>query len=194
MKQKEVKEKIIEVAIRLIKESNGDLSLVSTRAIAKEAGIANGLMNYHFKNKDELITIAIQRMIGEVVSLYHPTFDSSLSLEERIVEGAANVFEFLFQNELISRISILDDFSKKEGWNNTMSSQGLIKDSLKEDLDQDERNLFAFVLVSSMQVALLSYGNSTSLSGHLLSKKEERKDFIRSTVHMLLNGCHTKKQ
>lgn len=190
MKQPKVKDKIIDTTIKLIKENEGDLSSISTRLIAKEAEVANGLMNYHFKSKEELFTVAIQRMISDIVVSYKPALDPSLSFEERVVESASIVFEFLFANPTIARISMLDDYNKKEGWGNTLRSEESIKDSLKDELEEKERSLFAFLLVSSMQAAFLSSSNSIPLSGRRLDTKEQRKEFIKDTVHMLCHGVN----
>jgi len=192
MKQPKVKEKIIETTIRLIKENEGDLSNISTRVIAKEANVANGLMNYHFKTKEELITIAVQRIISEVVDSYEPPVDHASTFEERLVTSATIVFEFLFLNPAVSRISMLDDYNKKDGWGNTLKSQISIKNSIYNDLEGKERDLFAFILVSSMQAAFLSSSNSVPLMGYNLNVKEERHEFIKDTVHMLLHGVSKK--
>ena len=45
----DAKAKIIEATINLIKEKNGDIKLVTTREIVKNAGVSVALINYHFQ-------------------------------------------------------------------------------------------------------------------------------------------------
>lgn len=47
----EIKDKIINVTIDLIKEANGNIDKITIREIAKRAEIGVGLINYHFKSK-----------------------------------------------------------------------------------------------------------------------------------------------
>ncbi len=49
---KGIKEKIIHATIELIKK-HGDISKITVRDIAANAGVGIGLINYHFQTKDE---------------------------------------------------------------------------------------------------------------------------------------------
>ena len=63
----DIKESIIKETTKLIEEKNGDLKSVTARAIAKRCGIALGLINYHFKSKDRLIELCVQRIVNRIL-------------------------------------------------------------------------------------------------------------------------------
>ena len=57
MNTENCKEKLIEVTIGLINEHGGDVDKVTIREICAASGVSVGLINYHFGNKNNLITI-----------------------------------------------------------------------------------------------------------------------------------------
>lgn len=59
----EVKEIIINTTMELINECNGDVGKITMRKIAQKADIGLGLINYYFGNKNQLITICVQRHV-----------------------------------------------------------------------------------------------------------------------------------
>jgi AcrR family transcriptional regulator len=62
----QVRQKIIDVTIDLINNSNGAIEAITTRSISQKAGIGVGLINYHFQTKENLIEICVQKIIGNV--------------------------------------------------------------------------------------------------------------------------------
>ncbi|MEG1385276.1 MAG: TetR/AcrR family transcriptional regulator, partial [Oscillospiraceae bacterium] len=64
------KDLIIETTIKLIQSAGSDPEQVTVRDISKQAGIAVSQINYHFASKENLIAICVQRMIGDVISLF----------------------------------------------------------------------------------------------------------------------------
>lgn len=62
---------ILDAVIALL--ASGGIAAVSMRAVAKQAGVALGLMNYHFANKTSLIAAALVRIGEEDRALVAPT-------------------------------------------------------------------------------------------------------------------------
>ena len=60
-KNTNVKNCIIEVTTELIEQHNGNIKDM----IAAKAGVGLGLINYHFRSKEKLITECVQRIIGK---------------------------------------------------------------------------------------------------------------------------------
>ena len=60
MNVKNCKEELIAITTALIKENNGDVEKVTIRDIASRSGVSVGLINYHFGDKDKLITECVQ--------------------------------------------------------------------------------------------------------------------------------------
>lgn len=192
MKDKEnMKEHIIGVTISLIEQTNGNTKEITARKIAEKSGIGLGLINYHFGSKDNLITLCVQRIINNVVFSFSPEkMDYSkadgLSDKERLIDWAAQVFEFLFANYAISRISILGDMQDYREKTNSVYTQKGFSFALRDKKDEKEKKLLAFVLVSAMQTAFLSGEAAKEILGYDFKLKEERRAFVEDTVSMLL--------
>ncbi|MEG1820586.1 MAG: TetR/AcrR family transcriptional regulator [Oscillospiraceae bacterium] len=192
-KSTEVKERIIEVTIALIQASNGNAAEITTRDIAEKAEVGNGLINYHFQTKENLIAICVQRIIGKVVDSFKPNLANCQSVEEQMTCAATKVFEFLFQNPAISRISILGDFSKPDENSNTVKSQHSFSHVLGESMEDADKQVFTFVLTSSMQAAFLAHQFGDAILGYKLDTAASRQAFIEKLIDMLFHGIMVEK-
>ena len=67
----EKEERILDAVLAVL--SRGGIAAVSMRAVAKEADVALGLMNYYFDGKTSLIAAALRRLGAEDARLVAPT-------------------------------------------------------------------------------------------------------------------------
>lgn len=190
-----VKEHIIEVTISLIEQSNGDTKNITARRIAEQADIGLGLVNYHFGSKDNLITICVQRIINHVVFSFSPdkldyNKADGLSDRERLTDWATQIFEFLFENYAISKISILGDMQDYHAKTNSVYTQKGLALALRNDSYEKEKKLLAFVLTSAMQTAFLSKEAGANILGYDFQLKEDRRAFIKNTISILFDGIN----
>lgn len=186
-----LRENIISVTIDLINENDGDVNKITARAIAARAGVGLGLINYHFGSKKELVVECVQRIINTTVTGFNPANEGyeGTPLEQdkkRLGDGALRVFEFLYANEAISRVSILGDLEEYVNNCNSVNTQKGLLNAISSPMDEQKKKLIVFSLVSAMQVAFLSKGEAKKILGFDLSKKEERENYIRSLVEVLL--------
>lgn len=72
--------RILEAALTLL--SQRGISGVSMRAVASEAKVALGLVNYHYEDKTSLIAAALRRIEEQDLSIVEP--DPKLHPEERV--------------------------------------------------------------------------------------------------------------
>lgn len=61
------KEKLITAAMAYLDEE-ADMEKITVRRLAKRAGVAVGVLNYHFGSKDNLINAAIEMMVSKMAS------------------------------------------------------------------------------------------------------------------------------
>ena len=193
MKKDNSKELLIEATINLINEYNGDVSKVTIREIATRSGVAVGLINYLFGNKDNLITICVQKIILNVVTTFTPNLNIDSSLDNiskakyKLSATAKQVFEFLFNNKSIARISILNDYKDySDNSNSSMTIKGFTR--LLGDLEVDElkKERIAFYLTSTMQVAFIRSLSNSNYLGYDFTNKESRDRFIDDLIDKLL--------
>lgn len=193
MKKENSKELLIEATINLINEYNGDVSKVTIREIATRSGVAVGLINYLFGNKDNLITICVQKIILNVVTTFTPNLNIDSSLDNnskakyKLSATAKQVFEFLLNNKSIARISILNDYKDySDNSNSSMTIKGFTR--LLGDLEVDElkKERIAFYLTSTMQVAFIRSLSNSNYLGYDFTNKESRDRFIDDLIDKLL--------
>lgn len=179
-KSQEIKEKIIQSTIELLKSSNGDVSNITIRSIAEKVDIGTGLINYHFGSKENLVEICVQRIISEVISVFKPNLQADIGEVDRLKEVAKQVLDFLISNPEISRISILGDMVKPMLFDNTVNTvQGfmLTLQSQKKDMLP---LTYCFTLI--LQGLFLRKEVSTDILGFDFNNKQERDLFIELII------------
>lgn len=191
----EIKEIIINATIELIEQSNGDIKTITTRSIAEKSGVALGLINYHFENKENLISLCVQRIINKVLMQFAPdktdyTKTDGLTDKERLISFAQQTFDFLYAHYSIIKISILSDFASYHPKSNSVFTQMGFRFALRENIPESRKQLIAFSLTSIMQTAFLSGENSVAITGYNLMDKADRDCFISDTVSMLMEGIY----
>lgn len=80
-------QQILDAALTLL--SQHGISGVSMRAVAREAGVALGLVNYYFSDKHSLIATALQRIGEQDVALVDP--DPRLSPEDQLLTALRRI-------------------------------------------------------------------------------------------------------
>ena len=181
---RDVKNNIIEVTTELIEAYEGDTKKITARMIAQKANVALGLINYHFGNKENLITICVQRVIGKVIigaSIQKP-YDTE---RERMTAWAVYVFDFLFEYPAIARLSILGEFQSYDTAKNPAYLQRGFLFALTKNIADKDKPLASFVLTSAMQAAFLREDTVKELLGYDLAVKEERDAYVAKLVEMI---------
>ena len=179
-----VKEHIIEITTDLIQQNDGNAKSITARMIAKQAGIGLGLINYHFKSKDNLITVCVQRIIGEVVAGFRMEQEFETD-EERLTAWATYVFNFLFEHPAISRISIIGDFHSYSMKSNSVQSQKGFMLALKQDIADEDKAILSFILTTAIQVAFVGSETIKELLGYDFTKSRDRSAYIGRLVAVL---------
>lgn len=185
-KSEKIKEKIIDVTTEMIINCNGTIEEISTRAIADKADTSPASINYHFQTKDNLISICIQRFIQGVVSSFKPDGNETDYIK-RFKKTVKSVLDFLYENDSISRISILDDMRNPSINDNTINTIKGFNNGLKEwDIPQNEKIIMAFIITSVIQSLFLRRHTAIDLLGIDLNSKSSRDDFIDYLIDRLI--------
>ena len=185
----DIKESIIKSTTELIEQNGGDLSAVTSRAIAEKSGIALGLINYHFKSKDKLIEVCVQRIANKILFCFYSDDETgeNAAEQERVLHRAQKVFDFFFNNKAIARTFILSDMKDYKIKSNTGAVQSGLKLAMT-GLSGDKRRIMAFILTSVMESAFLAGDKSYEVLGYHLDNKLERDLFLTEIVEMVYSG------
>lgn len=182
-----VKENIIQVTTELIEQNNGNTKNITARIIAEKSGVGLGLINYHFGSKDNLISICVQRIIEKVIDNFDVKKEYATD-KERITASATYVFEFLFEHNAISRLSILSDLENYIADCNSVHTQRGFMRSLKENKDFSDKAFISFILTAAMQIAFLGGETVKELLGYDFSNHNDRAAYIERLVSVLFNS------
>ncbi len=141
----EIKDKIINVTIDLIKKSNGEIEKITIREIAKKANIGIGLINYHFESKKNLVDICVQQIISDVIGQTKINIES-LTPMEKLKYSVKIPIDFIMDNPAIAKISILSDLMNGKPNDNTFKT--LLKYYFyASNLEQNEDTFFKVTLL-----------------------------------------------
>lgn len=179
-----VKERIVEVTTVLIEQHNGNTKSITARVIAEKSGVGLGLINYHFGSKENLITTCVQRIIGKVIAGFDTSKEYATD-KERLTAWAIYVFDFLFEHNAISRISILSDLQNYTVNCNSVHTQRGFMFALKNDIEDKDKHILSFILTAAMQVAFLGSETVKELLGYDFKKQEDRAAYIEKLVSVL---------
>jgi AcrR family transcriptional regulator len=186
-----IKEKIIEATISLIEGSDGLLENITIRNIASKAGVATGLIGYHFGSKKNLIEVCVQRMISEVMKNFSEFDKDADTIEDTeyrksdISISTINIFDYLTHNPEISKISMLGDLSEPASDSNSAVSLRAIYNSIPDSEPEEIRKIKAFMLLATIQSAFLNRDVSTELLGFDLTKKKDFSKFFLCAANIL---------
>ena len=193
MNTKNCKEELIEITTNLINENHGDVDKVTIRDITQRSGVSVGLINYHFGNKDNLISICVDRIISHVVQSFKPNLEIGKDMDPfeagklRLINAASQVFDFFFKYPSISRISIISDHTYLTNETNTYFSiegfSNIIGNAIE---DKNKKELISFTLASSMQVTFLKALEDNIFLDYDFSKQEDRHRYIKDLVNQLM--------
>lgn len=187
----DIKESIIKTTTELIEQNGGNLSAVTSRAIAEKSGIALGLINYHFKSKDKLIEVCVQRIANKILFCFYSDDEpgEGTTEQEKVLHRAQRVFDFFFDNKAIARTFILSDMKEYRIKSNTGAVQSGLKLAMTSTSGEKKR-LLAFILTSVMETAFLTEDKSYEVLGYHLNNKLERDLFLLETVEMIYSGVN----
>jgi AcrR family transcriptional regulator len=187
----DVKERIIRATVSLIENSDGFVENITLRAIAQEADVAVGLINYHFGTKQNLIEICVQRIISHVMETFSQSDTSKdgnasgKNKKSDIASFTGSVFTFLIHHPQIAKISILSDLAHPNAQSNSSVSHRAIFKAMSNEEPEEIRKMKAFLLLSTIQSAFLNRQISSELLGMDLNVKEDYCRFFRLITEIL---------
>lgn len=185
------KDLIIDKTIEMIEKNPEGLKNLTIREIARQCNIAIGLVNYHFSSKDELINVAVNKIINGIVEKFGAIRDEieNLSPVDKLVFLGDMTFDYLFDHYQISKISILSDIDNPSENNNTertfQAYVPIIKNIRPELSDFDVKTL-AFQLVIVMQQSFVRHDIILRQFGVDLTDKEQRHKYHRDMIKSII--------
>lgn len=184
------KEKIIGITIKLLKKEK-EVSKVSMRKIAKEGDIAVSVINYHFQTKQNLIRIAIDKYIHQVIENSTNNIDlDHLTIEENIRFSIKNATNFIANNPGIARVSVLNDLKNPRINDNSSQLFYSIYEQLRmyyqESLDKIQLEILTQQQIATVQEIFLRSDVFKEQTGLDFYDNEDREKIIDILMDQVL--------
>lgn len=162
------------------------METITTRSIAERAGVGIGLINYHFRTKENLVELCVQQIIENVITEFRPAAGRDLDNVELLAGVAKSVADFLAENPAVAQISILGDYKSPKLLDNTMKTVRGFGASLKGyDLAEKDKTVLLFALTSVIQAMFLRRNMSGELFGYDFREKSQRDAWIDLIVRRI---------
>ena len=133
MGENDAKERLIDVTIKMICQGKKP-SEITVKDITEKAELGNGMVNYHFQSKDNLIRLAVKKVMTCATKLLSERIKAKEeeSPVERLAIILKEVVNFIADNSEISKIAILDDLENEQGTAHLLSSEESYNKCLKD--------------------------------------------------------------
>jgi len=184
------KNKIIDVTIKLLKKEK-DVTKVSMRKIASEADIAVSVINYHFQTKQNLVNIAVDQYINQVISESSNTSDfNELTIEEQIRVRIKDATNFIANNPGISRVSVLNDLNNpKMDDNSSKLFQSILKQLevyYQDRLDEVQLKILVQQQIATVQEIFLRNEIFNEQTGLDFYDEKDRQQIVDTLIDQIL--------
>ena len=181
------KEAIIQATIDLIEEKGERMDFITVREICKKANVGLGLVNYYFENKDNLISLCVEKIINEIVKKFAEISEHTKDFTPfEKLEYLGNItFDFLFDRYAVSKISILTDMQSPKADDNTHRTYSAylpLVSACRPDWDEGKVKRMTYCLITTMQQAFLRSDMILLSQGVDLRDAAMRKNYYRQML------------
>ncbi|HBG1845049.1 TPA: TetR/AcrR family transcriptional regulator [Clostridioides difficile] len=181
---KDARERIIEVTLNLLNEVD-DIEEITVRKIAERANVGVGLINYHFKTKDNLLSTAIGDVMSNIIAELYD--DSVYTL--RPIEDLKNLLKKLCDTGLHYE-KVLPFVLTQCITNGDMQAELDIVPMLRKIFgnkkDEMSLRIIALQIILPIQISALSTESFQLYSGINIKNKYERDKFIDILIENII--------
>ena len=177
---------IIDAAKALL-EVTEDVDKITVRQISKRAGVGIGLINYHFKSKDNLLSIAIGDIMANAIWDFTYT-DEYFNLEPiaKLKVMIKELCTLIGSNEKLIRFMLTREIMDGN-MQTPLQIIPLLKEVFGDAKDDMQLRIIALQILHPLQVTGLNAPAFYIYSGIDLSSTEQRNGFIDMLIDNLVS-------
>jgi AcrR family transcriptional regulator len=166
-------------------------SEITVKDITEKAEVGNGMVNYHFQSKDNLIRLAVKKVMNCATKLLGEKIKSEENKPpiERLTIILKEVVNFIAKNSEISKIAILDDLENNKETAHLLSSEESYNKCLKDMYGDDMNKLWIknYLIAGYINYIFLKAEKIKNETGFDFYSKEDREKAIENLVQELVN-------
>ena len=190
MGENDAKERLIEVTIKMICQGKKP-SEITVKDITESAELGNGMVNYHFQSKDNLIRLAVKKVMTCVTKLLSEKIKAKEEEPpvKRLTIILKEVVNFIADNSEISKIAILDDLENNQGTAHLLSSEESYNKCIKDIYGDNMGTLSIknYLIAGYINYIFLKAEKIKNETGFDFYNKEDREKAIETLVEELVN-------
>jgi len=187
--ENDAKERLIDVTIKMICQGKKP-SEITVKDITEKSELGNGMVNYHFQSKDNLIRLAVKK----VMTCATKSLSEKMRAKEdespikRLTIILKEVVNFIADNSEISKIAILDDLENNQGTAHLLSSEESYNKCLKDIYGDNMHKLWIknYLIAGYINYVFLKAEKIKNETGFDFYNKEDREKAIENLVDELL--------
>jgi len=163
-----------------------DIDKITVRHIAERAGVGTGLINYHFKSKDNLLSVAMGDIMARTISKFAK--NSAYSHMEPDVKLRAMMKELcdiVGNDEKTARFLLLREITEGN-MQAPLFLIPLLKEIFGEQKDDMQLRIIALQIIQPIQISGLNTAAFHMYSGIELLDIEQRNRFIDTLIDNLI--------
>lgn len=189
MENELTKEALVDLTVKLLNEGL-DPERITVRLISQRAGVGVGLINYHFKTKDNLINIAVQKHINSVIARVPAALkENNISPKDRLKGVLKSTLDYLANFPIISRVSILRDYKAPNKDDNTQNTLRAYEHLARKTFGEKDFIQKTMVLIFTCQNTFLRADVIKKEGGFDFFDKSQRDIFAEKLIDTLSTGC-----
>lgn len=181
-----VKERLIQATMDLLDESKSSKKITARKiADAAEANLA--MINYYFKSKDELVMIAVSRLIEASAQRQKRIQDENRSPKERLIDFLIATSDTTCEFSDLTRPTI--PYLLLEGdFDLSYELLPYVKACLPNQTAESESRLIAFQLVSCLQLTFYRSEDFSRFASIDVMDQTQRHQLCRIIVEQLISN------
>jgi AcrR family transcriptional regulator len=169
--------KLIQAALQLL-TIEPELSKITTRRIAAQAGLAPGLVNYYFHSKEALLNEAVGSAVAAAAQQQiQPASTETGSARQRLHTLLLDTSRMVVQYQRFTRVTISHEILNSQ-FGVPLTIIPLLREIFGLRYSENELRLIAFQLVIPLQVAYLRAEAFQSYSGISLTNADKIETLI----------------
>ncbi|WP_068786697.1 TetR/AcrR family transcriptional regulator [Paenibacillus phocaensis] len=182
MRNDDTKERLILATIKLL-ETSADPAQITARQICAAAQTNLAMINYCFKSKEELMNIAVQRMISEQAKSFAVSDEGSP--KEQLRSMLYHLCDTTVQYDRFSRVSVPFILLQEE-ISHPLEILPYLKKYFAGQKNETECRVIAYQIVAFMQLVFLRADEFFKYSGINIRDTAERHAFIDMQLNLFL--------
>lgn len=184
-KEQDARNRIIEAAIEIMQEVP-DIEKITVRQIAERANVGIGTLNYHFNSKDNLLSIAVSKIMANTIDdLWKSTQNPAMDPVENLKSMLKKVCNIGASQKKLTQF-MLTQLLANGDMKTSLYLVPFLKEIYKDTKEEVELRILALQLLQPIQIAGISPSDFLMYSGIDFYEETERNRFIDLLVDNMI--------